>query len=807
MAYPTDNEVIPQANAANKLSNMHTSISHVAGTNKLIDKLHAVAAKLGIGTSTPGDTQVLATDNSGNSSWIKLTNDYLATGAAIALSKLAPGSSGILKSNGTTISAGNKVLDADIDDGIISLSKLVAGSSGLVKSNGSAISAGNKLANTDIDDATIALARLVAGASGVLKSNGTVISAGNTISNSDIAAGADIAVSKLAGGTARQVLAMNAAGDTPTWTTIPPGGTAGATLFVAANDATAAEKAIADYVCDNSSDQTEINNAVAALPATGGKIQLSSGTFTIGPGGGISLNKQYTILEGCGYNTVIKFQDTMNNSVAAVTLASSFTALRNVRINGNKAGNVGKAGHLMMNVGSVAFPIVENVYIHDSAVHGILTDSDTYGAVFNNVIVSGCLNLGISVNGCTSNKYPNHYNNVTCISNAAGGFSISGFDAVLTNCTAIANATNYAFGANPGNQLIGCKSYLSGNYGYFFSTSTRNQLVGCYSYDDNHGYFLAVGSTYNQLIGCYAYSSTSYSYRISGSNNHSNSINGCFSISDNHGIYLDGASNYNNLIGNFIDSPVGYGIYINGGSHHVVKDNFVLNASVGSSAYAGIVIASDYNSIIGNTVRKGAGSSPQALNISSGTGNIVSGNDLFLGGTVELVDSGTQTFFPVKSQVADSTAIYNTISDTAFSVTHAYSPNKLGFVGRVIKIKAWGFYSSTGSPNITLKVKFGSTTLLNFGPITAPWVSSSRRWSIDATITVRAIGASGSVQCEGEARIPTANDNETHSRPVANSTTTIDTTAAQTLTISATHSISNYANTITMTQFVAEVLN
>lgn len=106
---------------------MHTSISHVAGTNKLIDKLHAVAAKLGIGASTPGNKQVLGTDSSGNSSWMKIDDNYVATGAGILLSKLAAGAAGILRSNGTTITAGNKVTDADLDDDSISLGKLVPG--------------------------------------------------------------------------------------------------------------------------------------------------------------------------------------------------------------------------------------------------------------------------------------------------------------------------------------------------------------------------------------------------------------------------------------------------------------------------------------------------------------------------------------------------------------------------------------------------------------------------------------------------------------------------------------------------------
>lgn len=54
-----------------------------------------------------------------------------------------------------------------------------------------------------------------------------------------------------------------------------------ASLVVAASDAPALVKAQADYLCDGTNDEVQIQAAIDALPATGGKIQLSSGTFTV----------------------------------------------------------------------------------------------------------------------------------------------------------------------------------------------------------------------------------------------------------------------------------------------------------------------------------------------------------------------------------------------------------------------------------------------------------------------------------------------------------------------------------------------
>lgn len=57
---------------------------------------------------------------------------------------------------------------------------------------------------------------------------------------------------------------------------------AGPVLFVAASDATDAETRNADYVCDGTDDDVQIQAAIDALPADGGIVRLSTGTFTIG---------------------------------------------------------------------------------------------------------------------------------------------------------------------------------------------------------------------------------------------------------------------------------------------------------------------------------------------------------------------------------------------------------------------------------------------------------------------------------------------------------------------------------------------
>src|SRR3990167_5637602 len=54
-----------------------------------------------------------------------------------------------------------------------------------------------------------------------------------------------------------------------------------ATKSVAASDADPETKLFADYVCDGTADDGQIQAAIDGLPAGGGKVVLSDGTFSI----------------------------------------------------------------------------------------------------------------------------------------------------------------------------------------------------------------------------------------------------------------------------------------------------------------------------------------------------------------------------------------------------------------------------------------------------------------------------------------------------------------------------------------------
>ena len=73
-------------------------------------------------------------------------------------------------------------------------------------------------------------------------------------------------------------------------------------IFVASSTATASEKLIANYICDGVNDDVEINAALNSLPANGGRVILSEGTFVLG--NSITM-KSFQRLEGQGKGTII----------------------------------------------------------------------------------------------------------------------------------------------------------------------------------------------------------------------------------------------------------------------------------------------------------------------------------------------------------------------------------------------------------------------------------------------------------------------------------------------------------------------
>ena len=149
----------------------------------------------------------------------------------------------------------------------------------------------------------------------------------------------------------------------------------------------------------------------------------------------------------------------------------------------------------------------------------------------------------------------------------------------------------------------------------------------------------------------------------------------------------------------------------------------------------------------------------------------------------------------------DSAAIASTAVETNFDLNLALPPDFFT-VGKALRITASGKYSDTGTPTLQLKLKAGSTTLLDLGAVTLGSGVSNKQWSVEILLVCRSSGAGGTVQ----ASLVQARLDDDLLQAIAN-VASVDTTLAQTLQLSAQWGTSHASNTITQELLLIESLN
>lgn len=150
---------------------------------------------------------------------------------------------------------------------------------------------------------------------------------------------------------------------------------------------------------------------------------------------------------------------------------------------------------------------------------------------------------------------------------------------------------------------------------------------------------------------------------------------------------------------------------------------------------------------------------------------------------------------------ADSSAIASTAVETNFDINCALQQDFLT-VGRALRVTASGKYSDTGTPTLQLKLKAGSVTLLDLGAVTLGSGVSNKQWEVEIILVCRSTGGTGTVQ----ASLVNARLDDDLLQAIAN-VATVDTTAVETLQLSATWSASSASNTITQELLIVEALN
>jgi hypothetical protein len=108
--------------------------------------------------------------------------------------------------------------------------------------------------------------------------------------------------------------------------------TRSATIVVAASDSSEKSKAQADYVCDGTNDEVEIQAAITALPVVGGKVYLCEGNYLKGAAAGITVPSNVEL--ELNNAAIIKLADGINADACIFTNADQTGGNSNIIISG-----------------------------------------------------------------------------------------------------------------------------------------------------------------------------------------------------------------------------------------------------------------------------------------------------------------------------------------------------------------------------------------------------------------------------------------------------------------------------------------
>lgn len=164
-----------------------------------------------------------------------------------------------------------------------------------------------------------------------------------------------------------------------------------ATFVVAASDSE--HKFEADYYCNGSDDHVEINAALNALPASGGRVVLSEGTFTIDDP--ITFPANSLTLEGQGRSTFIDGDGLATNEHAIVVSERNHCTIRNLAVQTEDGG--GKTCHCIYLEYAGDYLTIDGVTIINSDSDGINLYDIVDQLTIRNCVIEDADDRGIAI--------------------------------------------------------------------------------------------------------------------------------------------------------------------------------------------------------------------------------------------------------------------------------------------------------------------------------------------------------------------------------------------------------------------------
>lgn len=165
-----------------------------------------------------------------------------------------------------------------------------------------------------------------------------------------------------------------------------------ATFIVAAIDSL--HRNMADYVCDQTADEVEINQALNALPVQGGRVVLLEGQYVLAAP--IIIPDNDIVLEGQGWATFINGNNLLTGNHAIQVSAWSNCHIKNLSIRTQAGG--GKTCHCIFAEDGSNDLLIENIYFEDSDSDAIHIEGSSINRIkIINCFVEGADDYGIYI--------------------------------------------------------------------------------------------------------------------------------------------------------------------------------------------------------------------------------------------------------------------------------------------------------------------------------------------------------------------------------------------------------------------------
>jgi parallel beta-helix repeat protein len=488
---------------------------------------------------------------------------------------------------------------------------------------------------------------------------------------------------------------------------IASAGARSATLVVAASNATAAEKAGADYVCDGTGDEVEINEAIAVIAAIaggqGGMVQLTSGTFTLA--NPIVMSANGVCISGQGIRgTIITLANGANCNVFTYTGSTNvqFFSLEHFKVLGNGANNTGGCGVYIAPTGGATFWdfVARDVYVNGAGSDGFFA-YDGHGFVLDHFLAEDC--GGYGVNFPITGSAEAEVRNGTFKANALGGIFM-GMPGGIVAENEVANHPTGTAGITLGG--TGC-------------VATNNEV------ESNAGMGIHCTGTACLILGNYVETSGSYGIRVEGIGSAASS--NMVESSGSYGIYVSSAQC--RATDNMVWYSQRHGIYCSSSNVVIAGNTLYENSKTTPNTYDEIHITGS-NVVVSSNQINGVNTSKYGINVAGGTGSIAVWNVITGEQTAATSDAGTGTTWLVNN--------LGTQIGTA-------STQKIGFFGATPIAQPTGdIAAALAALGLVASGTVSTSPAYDFRAVDYGWIT----WSFDIAIpsSSGAPSASGTVQ-------------------------------------------------------------